>query len=103
MDIARDLQDHQMLDRDGQACGRVDDILIQWDVSAAHIGPLLSGGGFLLDQLGRLGRLLRPFLRYRGARREVHIEWSEIVRVEPHVIHLRNPRERLELSSIGQS
>jgi sporulation protein YlmC with PRC-barrel domain len=103
MDIARDLQDHQMLDRDGQACGRIDDILIQWDASAARIGPLLSGGGFLLDQLGRLGRLLRPVLRYRGARREVHIEWSEIVRVEPHVIHLRNPRERLELSSIGQS
>jgi hypothetical protein len=103
MDIARDLQDHQMLDRDGQACGRIDDILIQWDASAAHIGTLLSGGGFLLDQLGRLGRLLRPLLRYRGARREVHIEWPEIESVEPHVIHLRNPREGLGLSPIGQS
>jgi hypothetical protein len=103
MDVARDLQDHQMLDRNGQACGRVDDILIQWDADGARLGPLLSGGGFLLDQLGRVGRLLRPLLRYRGARREVHIEWPEIARVEPHVIHLRNPRERLELSSIGQS
>jgi len=55
MDIARDLQDHQMLDRDGQACGRIDDILIQWDANGARLGPLLSGGGFLLDQLGRIG------------------------------------------------
>jgi hypothetical protein len=103
MDIARDLQDHQMLDRNGQACGRIDDILIQWDASGARLGPLLSGGGFLLDQLGQLGRLLRPLLRFRGARREVSIEWTEIMRVEPHVIHLRDPRERLELSSMRQS
>jgi hypothetical protein len=103
MDIARDLQDHQMLDRNGQACGRIDDILIEWDASGARLGPLLSGGGFLLDQLGRVGRLLRPLLRFRGARREVQIEWPEIARVEPHAIHLRSLRERLELSSIGQS
>jgi hypothetical protein len=103
MDIARDLQDRQMLDRDGQACGRVDDILIQWDANDAHLGPLLSGGGFLLDQLGRLGRLLRPLLRSPGARREARIEWPEIARVEPHVIHLRAPRDDLGLSSIGPS
>jgi hypothetical protein len=103
MDIARDLQDHQMLDRNGQACGRIDDILIQWDANGARLGPLLSGGGFLLDQLGRLGRLLRPLLRYWGARREVYIEWPEIARVESHVIHLQSPRERLALSRIGSS
>jgi hypothetical protein len=103
MDIARDLQDHQMLDRDGHACGRVDDILIQWGANGAKLGPLLSGGGFLLDQLGRLGRLLRPVLRFRGARREVHIDWPEIGHIEPHVVHLRIPRNRLELSPIGPS
>jgi hypothetical protein len=103
MDIARDLQDRQMLDRDGEACGRVDDILIQWDDNGARIGSLLSGGGFLLDQLGRLGRLLRPLLRSAGARREVRIEWPEIARVEPHAIHLRARRDDLGLSSIGPS
>jgi sporulation protein YlmC with PRC-barrel domain len=103
MDIARDLQDHQMLDRNGQACGRIDDILIQWDSNSARLGPLLSGGGFLLDQLGRLGQLVRPLLRFPGARRKVSIDWPEIVRVEPHVIHLLHPRERLELTSMGQS
>jgi hypothetical protein len=103
MDIARDLQDHQMLDRDGQACGRIDDILIQWDVNDARLGPLLSGGGFLLGQLGQLGRLLRPLLRFRGARREASIEWTEVMSVEPHVIHLQIARERLELSSMKQS
>jgi hypothetical protein len=103
MDVARDLQDHQMLDRDGQACGRVDDILIHWGANGAELGPLLSGGGFLLDQLGRVGRLLRPLLRFRGARREVRIEWPEIARVEPHVVRLRISRNRLELSQIGPS
>ena len=103
MDVARDLQDHQLLDRDGHACGRIDDIVIRWDTSGGVLGPLLCGGGILLDQLGWFGRLLRPVLRFRGARREVSVDWPQIARVEPHAIHLVSPRDDLELSSIESS
>jgi sporulation protein YlmC with PRC-barrel domain len=98
MDLARDLQDHQLIDRDGIACGRVDDIIIRWDNEGAQLGPVLSGGAVLLDQLGRLGRVLRPVLRLVGARREVHIDWALVGRIELDAIHVVIPRESLGLT-----
>jgi sporulation protein YlmC with PRC-barrel domain len=104
MDVARDLQDHQLLDRDGNACGRVDDTLIQWDEQGeGQLGPMLSGGAILLDQLGRLGRVLRPIMRFSGARREVRIDWALVGRIEPSAIHVVSTREGLGLRSPGRT
>jgi hypothetical protein len=97
MDVARDLQDHQLRDRDGNACGRIDDILIEWDADGGRLGPLLSGGSVLLDQLGGLGRVLRPVLRFSGARRECRIDWALVGRIESDAVHLLLPRARLGL------
>jgi sporulation protein YlmC with PRC-barrel domain len=100
MDVARDLQDHQLFDRDGNACGRIDDTLIQWDEQGeGQLGPMLSGGAVLLDQLGRLGRILRPILRFSGARREVSIDWALVGRIEHSAIHVVTTREGLALTS----
>ena len=98
MDVARDLQDHQLVDRDGNACGRIDDTVIRWDERGGQLGPLLSGGAVLLDELGRLGRVLRPLLRFAGARRQVSLDWALVSRMDPDVIHLAIPRERLGLT-----
>jgi sporulation protein YlmC with PRC-barrel domain len=97
MDVARDLQDHQLLDRNGNACGRVDDTLIQWDEQGGQLGPMLCGGAILLDQLGRLGRILRPILRFSGARRDVSIDWTLVGRIEHSAIHVVTTREGLAL------
>ena len=58
MDVARDLVDRQLVDRDGRECGRIDDIWIEWDADGGRLGPLVSGASILLDQLGAGGRLL---------------------------------------------
>jgi hypothetical protein len=97
MDVARDLQDHQLLDRDGDACGRIDDILIEWDAERGRLGPLLSGGAVVLDQLGRFGRVLRRILRFSGTRREARIDWALVGRIDPDGIHVMVPREALRL------
>jgi hypothetical protein len=103
MDVARDLQDHQLVDRDGHACGRVDDAVGRGDEQGAELGPLLSGGAVLLEQLGRLGRILRPVLRSSAARRAVSIDWALVGRIEHSAIHLMTTREALGLTPMKRT
>jgi hypothetical protein len=93
MDVARDLVDRQLVDSAQRECGRVDDLWIEWDGDGGRLGPLLSGGGIVLDQLGAGGRLLKHLGRAR-ARRSHPIEWASIVRVErSRVVLARKPGE----------
>jgi sporulation protein YlmC with PRC-barrel domain len=98
MDVMRDLQDHQLVDHEGNACGRVDDTVLRWDEHGGQLGPLLSGGAVLLDELGRLGRILRPLLRFSGARRQVSIDWALVSQLEHSAIHVIAARASLGLS-----
>jgi hypothetical protein len=95
MDVARDIQDHQLVDRDDTACGRVDDMLIEWDDSGARLGAILSGGGTLLDQLGAVGRLLERLPRLEAAHRRIAIEWRQVRALEPHRLCLLPARDQL--------
>jgi hypothetical protein len=93
MDVARDLVDRQLVDPAQHECGRVDDVWIEWDGDGGRLGPLLSGGGIVLDQLGAIGRLLRLVggARARGAR---PIDWASVARVErSRVLLARSPGE----------
>ena len=81
MDVARDLVDRQLVDRDGRERGRVDDLWIEWDTGGARLGPLASGAAIVLDQLGAAGRLLQH-VGGRRARRSHSIGWASIIRVE---------------------
>ncbi|HET6171909.1 MAG TPA: hypothetical protein VFD90_04865 [Gaiellales bacterium] len=95
MEAARDLQDHQLVDRDDRPCGRIDDILIDWDDSGARLGSLLSGGGILVDQLGTLGRLLKRMPRLEAARSHTAIEWRQVRALEQDRVCLLPPSDRL--------
>jgi sporulation protein YlmC with PRC-barrel domain len=96
MEIARDLQDHQLVDRDDRPCGRIDDILIDWDESGARLGSLLSGGGILVDQLGVVGRLLKRTPGLEAARRHTAIEWRQVRALEQDRVCLLPPGDHLE-------
>jgi sporulation protein YlmC with PRC-barrel domain len=95
MEVARDIQDHQLVDRDDELCGRVDDVIIEWDEAGARLGALLSGGGILLEQLGLLGRFLRRVLPWRAAQSHVAIDWHQVRQLGPHHICLLPPRHRI--------
>ncbi len=81
MDVARDLVDRQLVDPEQRECGRVDDLWVEWDADEGRLGPLVSGGGVVLDQLGAIGRLL-GLLGGARARRARLIDWASIARVE---------------------
>jgi sporulation protein YlmC with PRC-barrel domain len=81
MDVARDLVDRQLADCDGNESGRVDDLWLEWDAGAAHLGALESGTAIVLEQCGALGRLLQRVGGAR-ARRSRTIEWGSVARVE---------------------
>jgi hypothetical protein len=81
MDVARDLVDRQLVDREGLECGRVDDVWIEWDADGGRLGPLASGAAIVLDQFGAAGRVLQHIGGAR-ARRSRPIEWASVARVE---------------------
>jgi hypothetical protein len=95
MEVARDLQDYQLVDRDDRPCGRIDDVLVEWDDSGARLGAILSGGGILADQLGAVGRLLKRVPRLESARSHIAIEWRQVRAVEQDRVCLLPPRDRL--------
>jgi len=95
MEVARDIQDHQLVDRDDRACGRIDDVLVEWDDSGARLGAMLSGGGILVDQLGALGRLLKRMPGLEAARSHIAIEWRQIRAFEQDRVCLLPPSDRL--------
>jgi hypothetical protein len=95
MEVARDLQDRQLVDRDDRPCGRIDDLLIEWGESDARLGAILSGGGILVDQLGLLGRLLKRVPRLEAARTHTAIEWRQVRALEQARVCLLPPRDRL--------
>jgi hypothetical protein len=97
MEVARDLQDHQLVDRDDQPCGRVDDITIELDESGARLGALLSGSGVLLAQLGVIGGICKRLLPEHAAHSHLAIEWRQVRSFEPQHICLLPPRDRLRL------
>lgn len=93
MDVARDLVDRQLVDPQERECGRVDDLWIEWDADGGRLGPLMSGGGIVLDQLGATGRLLRHLGGAR-ARRARSIDWASIAKVErSRVLLASKPRQ----------
>jgi hypothetical protein len=93
MDVARDLVDRQLVGPDERECGRVDDLWIEWDAGGGRLGPLVSGGGIVLDQLGATGRLLQ-YLGGARARRSHPIDWASVARVErSRVLLSRKPGE----------
>jgi sporulation protein YlmC with PRC-barrel domain len=92
VDIALSILDHQLVDRDGQNCGKVDDLEIAGlDGDSPEVAEILVGGNAWRTR-GLLGRLAA---RFSGD--AVHVPWSEVGSVTS-VVTLKRPAAELRLN-----
>ena len=88
IDIALAVLDHQLVDRDGRNCGKVDDLEISGlDSDSPEVVEILVGGNAWRAR-GILGRLLA-----RLAGNAVQVPWSEVDSVSSAVTLKRSAAE----------
>ncbi len=92
IDIALSILDHQLIDGDGQNCGKVDDLEIAGlDGDSPEITEIIVGGNAWRSR-GLLGRLAA-----RLSRNAVHVPWPEVESVTS-VVTLKRPAAELRLN-----
>ena len=92
VDIALSIFDHQLVDGDGQNCGKVDDLEIAGlDGDSPEVTEILVGGNAWRSR-GVLGRLAA---RLSGD--AVHVPWGEVGAVTS-VVTLKRPAADLRLN-----
>ena len=92
VDIALSIFDHQLVDGDGQNCGKVDDLEITGlDSDSPEVAEILVGGSAWRSR-GVLGRLAA---RLSGD--AVHVPWGEVGAVTS-VVTLKRPAADLRLN-----
>ena len=92
VDIALSILDHQLVDGDGNNCGKVDDLEITGlDGDSPEVVEILVGGNAWRSR-GRLGRLAA-----RLAGDAVHVPWTDVDSVTS-VVTLKRPAAELRLN-----
>jgi sporulation protein YlmC with PRC-barrel domain len=92
IDIALSVLDHQLVDCDGQNCGKVDDLEIAGlDGDSPEVVEIIVGGNAWRSR-GRLGRIAA-----RLSGNAVHIPWPEVDSVTS-VVTLKRPAAGLRLN-----
>jgi len=91
VDLALGILDHQLIDSEGENCGKVDELeLTGLDSESPEVTEILVGGNAWRTR-GRLGRLVA---RFSG--QAVHVPWSEVKSVSA-VVELERPARQLRL------
>jgi sporulation protein YlmC with PRC-barrel domain len=84
--LLREVLDHEVVDAEGDSCGMVDDIELEWTKAGPRVAALQLGPGAWSRRLPRpLGALARWV--FGGA--VVRIPWAEVVEIS-EVIRLRS-------------
>jgi hypothetical protein len=92
VDIALGILDHQLVDADGQNCGKVDDLEIAGlDGDSPEVVEILVGGNAWRAR-GLLGRLAA-----RLSGNAVHVRWQDVESVS-EVVKLKRPAGELRLN-----
>jgi sporulation protein YlmC with PRC-barrel domain len=95
LDLARDVLDSELLDSDGKACGRVDNLDLQTGSNGElRIRALLVGPGALSP---RLPALVERLIEICIGRPQVTVPWSEVERVD-RCVRLRRRADELGLA-----
>src|SRR4051795_2189177 len=93
-DLARDILDTQILDVEGTACGRVDDLELEIDSKGRlRVTALLIGPGALS---ARLPALVECIVQICLGRSRVRVPWADVKRAHGEV-HLRRRAAELGL------
>jgi hypothetical protein len=92
VDLALGILDHQLVDADGENCGKVDELeLVGLDGDSPEVREILVGGNAWRTR-GPLGRLAS---RFGG--NATHVQWSEVESVSA-VVKLKRPAAELRLA-----
>lgn len=82
LDLGLGVLDHQILDRDGRRCGKVDDLAIEGGPGEqAEVVAILCGPGVWRGRAGWLGRIAA----WIGGGGRVRIPWDEVAELREHV------------------
>jgi hypothetical protein len=92
--LVRDLLDQSLLDRDGEAAGRVDDLLLSVEGRDVFVDRILCGGGILVDDLGPVGRAWEATARIvrRRSLRRAGFAWALVSELAEHAVTIAVPR-----------
>ena len=74
-DLAGQVLDHELLDRNDYPCGQVDDIDLDLDHDRPSVAALLVGPGAWIP---RLPRIFQPIAQRIFGRELVKVPWSEV-------------------------
>jgi hypothetical protein len=92
LDLGRGVLDHQLVDRDGRNCGKVDDLeLTGLSEGEPEVAFILVGGNAWRGR-GLLGRIAAAL-----SGNAVHIPWSEVDEVSS-VVKLKRSAQELRLA-----
>ena len=94
LDLARDILDRRLVDRQDDTCGKVDDVELEFDGSTPRLTYLLSGPGAAAR---RLPRWLAILYRFIAGNRITRIPWSDVLCVSG-MVHLRKTASELGLN-----
>ena len=82
IDIALQVLDHQLLDKDGRRCGNVDDLAIEGGSGELpEVVAILAGPGYWPQRAGLIGKLAG----WIGGGRRVRIDWSVVAKIDAAV------------------
>jgi sporulation protein YlmC with PRC-barrel domain len=94
-DIGLHVLDHQLLDKDGRRCGKVDDLAIEGGPGeAAEVVAIFVGPGHWGPRAGWIGRLAG----WIGGGEKLRIDWADVEKVDS-AVHLRRDATSLGLGS----
>jgi hypothetical protein len=93
IDIGLHVLDHQLLDKDGRRCGKVDDLAIEGGAGEVpEVVAILCGPGYWPQRAGLIGALAS---RVGGGRR-VRVPWTEVAKIDS-AVELRHQATELGL------
>ena len=101
LEIGLELLDRQLVDSEGEPCGKVDDVELDYDGGGRpRVTAILTNPGALAPRLGRVGKVMLAVWRRLHPDRDpapIRLDWSVVARID-FAVHLTVQREEAGLT-----